>query len=77
MLVRGDGIIYATGLTFTYTPEPGAPPSSSSRRSQHTDNILYHKPAAAGLPPPPAHIANGGSTSYSILTASDRFVDVS
>lgn len=26
-LVRNDGIIYATGLTFTYTPEPGPRPS--------------------------------------------------
>ncbi|XP_055389391.1 recombining binding protein suppressor of hairless isoform X2 [Condylostylus longicornis] len=25
-LVRNDGIIYATGLTFTYTPEPGPRP---------------------------------------------------
>lgn len=25
-LVRTDGIIYATGLTFTYTPEPGPRP---------------------------------------------------
>ncbi|XP_055929520.1 recombining binding protein suppressor of hairless-like isoform X1 [Argiope bruennichi] len=25
-LVRSDGIIYATGLTFTYTPEPGPRP---------------------------------------------------
>ncbi|XP_050361760.1 suppressor of hairless protein isoform X1 [Nymphalis io] len=26
-LVRNDGIIYATGLTFTYTPEPGPRPT--------------------------------------------------
>lgn len=25
-LVRNDGVIYATGLTFTYTPEPGPRP---------------------------------------------------
>ena len=25
-MVRNDGIIYATGLTFTYTPEPGPRP---------------------------------------------------
>ncbi|CAG9835232.1 unnamed protein product [Diabrotica balteata] len=29
-LVRNDGIIYATGLTFTYTPEPGPRPHCSS-----------------------------------------------
>ncbi|KAG8227681.1 hypothetical protein J437_LFUL006992 [Ladona fulva] len=29
-LVRNDGIIYATGLTFTYTPEPGPRPHCPS-----------------------------------------------
>ena len=87
-LVRGDGIIYATGLTFTYTPEPGESSPSSSLRSRHTghtDSVTFHTPATAGLAsaapcgvlqPPPAHIANGGG-GYSVLTASDRFVDVS
>lgn len=28
-LVRSDGVIYPTGLTFTYTPEPVERPSSS------------------------------------------------
>ncbi|KAG9509654.1 Suppressor of hairless protein-like protein, partial [Fragariocoptes setiger] len=32
-LVRNDGIIYATGLTFTYTPEPGPRPHDSVIRS--------------------------------------------
>ncbi|XP_046408326.1 recombining binding protein suppressor of hairless-like isoform X2 [Ischnura elegans] len=34
-LVRNDGIIYATGLTFTYTPEPGPRPHCPS-----TDQIM-------------------------------------
>uniref|UniRef100_T1IKI2 Suppressor of hairless protein n=1 Tax=Strigamia maritima TaxID=126957 RepID=T1IKI2_STRMM len=34
-LVRSDGIIYATGLTFTYTPEPGPRPHCPA-----TDHIL-------------------------------------
>lgn len=28
-LVRSDGVIYPTGLTFTYTPEPVERPTSS------------------------------------------------
>jgi len=40
LLVRGDGIIYATGLTFTYTPEPGA----SSTSSRLSDSIMWHTP---------------------------------
>ena len=38
-LVRNDGVIYATGLTFTYTPEPGP-------RNSTTDLIL--RSGAAG-----------------------------
>ena len=34
-LVRNDGIIYATGLTFTYTPEPGPRPHCTV-----TDDIM-------------------------------------
>ena len=34
-LVRNDGVIYATGLTFTYTPEPGP-----RDHSTHADAIL-------------------------------------
>lgn len=29
-LVRSDGIIYSTSLTFTYTPEPGPRPHCSA-----------------------------------------------
>lgn len=41
-LVRNDGIIYATGLTFTYTPEPGprphCQPADEVMRARHTNN---------------------------------------
>lgn len=41
--MRNDGIIYATGLTFTYTPEPGPRPSCQPasevmRRHNATNN---------------------------------------
>ncbi|XP_076321758.1 recombining binding protein suppressor of hairless-like isoform X2 [Tachypleus tridentatus] len=44
-LVRNDGIIYATGLTFTYTPEPGPRPHCRS-----VEEIL--RPASSHTHPP-------------------------
>ena len=42
-LVRNDGVIYATGLTFTYTPEPGPRPhcplTDDIMRSTHMNNV--------------------------------------
>lgn len=55
-LVRDDGVIYATGLTFTYTPEPGprinCPEIENMIRpfnhSHHQYHPLHHPPP---LPP--------------------------
>ena len=42
-LVRTDGVIYATGLTFTYTPEPGPRPHCAS-----TEDIMRAAAASGG-----------------------------
>ncbi len=41
-LVRNDGVIYATGLTFTYTPEP-----CTRTHSTTADVIMRGGPVAA------------------------------
>ncbi len=45
-LVRGDGVIYATGLTFTYTPEPGPRPHCPT-----TDEIMRQSHGASNMTP--------------------------
>ena len=48
-LVRNDGVIYATGLTFTYPPEPGPRPhcplAEDIMRGQHVGmgTIEHHQ----------------------------------
>uniref|UniRef100_A0AAQ4PH89 Recombination signal binding protein for immunoglobulin kappa J region a n=1 Tax=Gasterosteus aculeatus aculeatus TaxID=481459 RepID=A0AAQ4PH89_GASAC len=50
-LVRNDGVIYATALTFTYTPEPGPRPHCSA-----TGAILRTRSASSQASP---HESNG------------------
>ena len=49
-LVRNDGIIYATGLTFTYTPEPGPRPACAPvddvMRPEHAWHDAHRLPDA-------------------------------
>ncbi len=45
-LVRNDGIIYATGLTFTYTPEPGPRPHTTQAET------IMRPGGVPGLPSP-------------------------
>lgn len=73
-LVRNDGIIYSTTLTFTYTPEPGPRPHCSaagailragnsslhSNSSQEAETSVYGPNSTAGA---------GGVTSSSSTAA--------
>lgn len=48
-LVRNDGIIYASALTFTYTPEPGPRPHSTA-----AGTILFSHSASSSSSAPPS-----------------------
>lgn len=49
-LVRSDGVIYATRLTFTYTPEPGPRPHCASAQ-----DILRGAGTVGQAPPTVGH----------------------
>lgn len=46
-LVRNDGVIYATGLTFTYTPEPGP-----RTHCPTVEEVIRPRATAAATAPP-------------------------
>lgn len=58
-LVRTDGIIYATGLTFTYTPEPGPRPHCPSVTEDIMGRTTTGAEAANSLPATAAATAVG------------------
>jgi len=75
-LVRTDGVIYPTNLTFTYTPEPGPSPSPSQRhravsnaRHATRDTQTHHHQYATA--PAPMHYP---MQTYSPATAAANFL---
>lgn len=70
-LVRSDGVIYATELTFTYTPEPGLVPETSpvsvpSPSPAPVHDILKHANARTHPPAPEDHGMMAQNYGYAI-----------
>uniref|UniRef100_A0AAQ4NTS0 Recombination signal binding protein for immunoglobulin kappa J region n=1 Tax=Gasterosteus aculeatus aculeatus TaxID=481459 RepID=A0AAQ4NTS0_GASAC len=71
-LVRNDGIIYSTTLTFTYTPEPGPRPHCSAAGAilrAGNSSLLSNNSQEAGGVYGPNSTSGGGVTSSSSAAA--------
>lgn len=75
-LVRSDGVIYSTGLTFTYTPEPGQVQPNTAARDIMRQSSTFEAVVPSSVSPqnvnPGAGASSGTDSSCQLSTAANE-----